>query len=392
MTHHDGILIQYRRMGVLAMAHFLADSSYSILACCLPAVLTWFGLDLSYGVMIVSTMAIGSNLLQIPAAKLGSGSTSARWIIIGLLLLGLTGTIGLFPRQTPFFLLCLLMFAASAGVAIVHPAGLRGVQALRGLAPGMTTPIFMTGGFLSVAITPWAAGMLVERFGLKGLLLFLIPVAAAVLLIFLFRIRVEPDGVNHAGRKGELSSPWSFSRLIVIASLLNCGSTAFTSLVPYMLNMERGFSLSFSSLSVMLFGGGSTAISVLLGVLSGKRNIGKPIVWMLLAGIPVSFLFFFLSAHWYAIFLALFAGALCSSPYPILVAMSKTAEGKVSLGMRMGLMVGGTWGFSGLVFLGIGALAERFTALHVLGISVPGFYLLGALTALFTAGKFAKKK
>ena len=86
----------------------------------------------------------------------------------------------------------------------------------------------------------------------------------------------------------------------------------------------------------------------------------------------------------WAIVLALFSGTLCSSVFPILVAMAKTSRGRLSRGLTMGLMVGGTWGISGLVFLLVGITAKYFNAKDVLTVVVPAFYLFAALTALFT--------
>ena len=151
-----------------------------------------------------------------------------------------------------------------------------------------------------------------------------------------------------------------------------------------MLNREHGFSLGYSGLAIMLFGGGSSAVSVILGMYASKMRIDKVLLTFLFCGIPFAILFFFFAAYKWALIFAFACGALCSSVFPIYVAMAKTCRGKYTLGVRMGLMVGGTWGVAGLVFLGIGILADHCTAKSVLMIAVPIFYLLSGLTALFT--------
>ena len=375
---------QIFRLGLLTFSHLLADSAGSAIPGFLPVAMTYFGLDLAYGVTIVSVMGIACNLLQIPLSKLGGKSASPVWIIAGLLLLGVTSWIGYLPQTTPFLLLILLILLTALGIALVHPTGLRGVQALKGIPAGMTTPIFMTGGFFGAALSPWIAGMLVERFGLKGLIFFFPLTVLIAFCIGLFRIRLAMDNDNAAQKKGDVFSPWSLTALLVIATFLNCGSMAFSGLVPYMLNKEVGYSLGFGNMALFLFGGGSSAVSVLLGVLASKRRIDTLLVILLFAGIPFTLLFFLLSGAKWAILFALFSGTLCSSVFPILVAMSKTSAGRVSLGLRMGLMVGGTWGISCLVFLLVGVSAKYYGAKNVLTVVVPAFYLLSACTALLT--------
>ena len=100
---------QVFRLGLLTFSHLLADSAGSAIPGFLPVAMTYFGLDLAYGVTIVSVMGIACNLLQIPLSKLGGKSQSPLWIIVGLLLLGVTSWIGYLPQTTPFLLLLLLI-------------------------------------------------------------------------------------------------------------------------------------------------------------------------------------------------------------------------------------------------------------------------------------------
>ena len=374
---------QRLQLGLLTFVHFLADSANNAIPGFLAVAMAYFTLDLSYGVGLLSAMGIGCNLLQIPLAKLGGKSSSPVWIIMGLVLLGCAGLIGLLPRNTPFFGICALILLASVGIAMVHPAGLRGVQALEKLPAGMTTPIFMTGGFFGAALAPLLAGLVVDYFGLKGLLFFFPLTVVVAGCVWLAKIRLQVDGQNMS-QKGEVFSPWNLWSLLAIASLLNCGSASFTGLVPYMLNREHSFSLGYSGLAIMLFGGGSSAVSVLLGMYASKKRIDKILLSFLFCGIPFAILFFCFAAYEWALIFSFACGALCSSVFPIYVAMAKTCRGKYSLGVRMGLMVGGTWGVAGLVFLGIGILADHCSAKSVLMVAVPIFYLLSGLTALFT--------
>ncbi|MBQ9771566.1 MAG: MFS transporter [Lentisphaeria bacterium] len=383
MSLEKGAGKQSYQLGLLTFVHFLADCANNAVPGFLPVAMAYFTLDLSYGVGLLSVLGIGCNLLQIPLSKLGGKSRSPVWIITGLILLGCSGLIGLLPRSTPFIAVCGLLLVVSLGIAMVHPAGLRGVQALEKLPAGMTTPIFMTGGFFGAALAPLLAGLAVERFGLKGLLFFFPLTVLVAFGIWFSGIRLQTDGQNPA-QKGEVFSPWNLWSLLAIATFLNCGSASFTGLVPYMLNKEHGFPLWYSGFAIMLFGGGSSAISVLLGMYASRKRIDGTLLTSLFCGIPFAILFFCFAAYKWALIFSFACGALCSSVFPIFVAMAKTGSGKYSLGVRMGLMVGGTWGVAGLVFLGVGILADHFTAKSVLMIAVPVFYLLSGITAVFT--------
>ncbi|MBQ7402687.1 MAG: MFS transporter [Lentisphaeria bacterium] len=381
MIREEGIRIQSIKLGLLTFVHFLADSTCGVLPGILPVVMTYFGLDLSYGVAFISLMGIGCNLMQIPISKLGSSSASPIWICFGLLLIGSYTFMGFLPETTPFPVICLLILLSALGISLVHPTGLRGVQALDKLPAGMTTPLFMTGGFLGAAFSPLIAGILAEQLGLKGLIIFFPIMLLTAFLIRILRVKLATDTVK-TGSKGEVESAWSFWTLFWFATFLNCGSAAFSGLVPYMLNKEIGFSLSFGNVALLLFGGGSSAVSVILGMIASKRRVDGLLLALMFLGIPFTILYFLLADHPWAIVFALLCGTLCSSVFPIFVAMSKTAAGKYSLGVRMGLMVGGTWGIAGLVFLGIGIFANHYSARTVLLISVPAFYFLSAVLAL----------
>ena len=384
MKRDRGTQIQYFKLMLLTFVHLLADCTSNSLPGFLPAAMTYFGLDLAYGVVFVSTMGICCNLLQVPASKLGSRSPSSFWIKTGLLMLCSGSLMGFLPSQIPFAVICLVVMISAIGIAIVHPAGLRGVQALHHVSPGLATSVFMTGGFLGGALSPWIAGLLVERFGLKGLALFVPLTFLVTILIHVSRIRLVTESSGSDPRKKELYSPWSFFSLLIIAGVMNCGSTAFMGLVPYMLNVECGFSLSFGGFALLLFGGGSSLVSIYLGWLSVRREISRLLVFLLFCGVPFAILFFLFCGNRWAILFALLVGCLCSSAFPIMVAMSKVAAGRFSLGTRMGLMVGGTWGGAGLVFLAVGGVASRFTANEVLLIVVPGFYFLSGVIAVLT--------
>ena len=116
------------RILTLSLAHFMVDLLGGTLPGVLPVALAYFKLNLGLGVVILTSMSIGCNMMQIPAALLDRHRRTPRLLALGLIMAGLIVLLAALPETTPFFLICLLMIIVGAGIAIVHPLGLRGTQ------------------------------------------------------------------------------------------------------------------------------------------------------------------------------------------------------------------------------------------------------------------------
>ncbi len=374
----------------LSAAHFMVDLLGGTLPGVLPVALRHFNLNLGLGVVILTSMSIGCNIMQIPAALLDRHHRTPRLLALGLAMAGMIVLLAAMPETTPFFLICLLMLIVGAGIAIVHPLGLRGTQHVTRIAPSITTPAFMTSGFLGSAIGPWISALLVSSWGLQGMFFLLIPVVILILALRFTNVKLaldrssapKPEDPAKAEQKEELP-PWSFRSLMLIAFLLNMGSITIQNLLPTWLVNDLGLGLPFGGLSAMLFGAGSAAGSLTIGVLIRKRPAKPFILGGLALGVPVLIGYLLLAQYRAAALLICLAGLLASSGYPILVAMARNAEGGPGLSARMALIVGGTWGLAGIMLLPIGQLAYRIGLAPVMHLSWI-CYLLTLTAALLT--------
>ena len=332
----------------LSAAHFMVDMLGGLLPGFLPIALEHFKINLGMGVIILTSMSIGCNIMQIPASMLGR-ETRKPW----LLNLGL------------------LMVIVGAGIAIVHPHGLRGTQHIGKIAPSVTTPTFMTGGFLGSAVGPWISALLVGHFGLKGLYWMIPPVLIIILSLRLSNVKLAPDDAaaslpKEKERKTEPEppadsapdAPWSFWNLFLIATLLNTGTVTIQALLPSYLVM-LDFALPFGGFSAMLFGIGSAIGSITIGFLVRKHRCAPFVLNGLALGIPTLQIYFLTAKYSIACLLIMLGGLLASSCYPLLVSMSRNADGSLPMSTRMGLIVGGTWGIAGIALLIIGQIASR---------------------------------
>ncbi len=373
---------------ILSAAHFMVDMLGGILPSVLPVALQYFKLNLGLGVIILTSVSIGCNIMQIPAAMLDRNHRTPRLMALGLIMAGMIVLLSLLPETTPFFLICLLMLTVGAGIAIVHPLGLRGIQNISRVSPEITTPAFMTSGFFGAAAGPWLGALLVSGFGLKGLCFLLIPIAAIIIGLRFSNVKLAIDKnivQKKTAEKTEHSElpPWSFKSLMLIGFLMNTGSAALQNLLPTCL-VNLNHDLSFGGLSAMLFGGGSAVGSISLGFIIRKHRPKPLILGGFAIGIPVLICYLLLAQYKAACILIFLAGMLTSSSFPILVAMARNAEGKLPLSTRMALIVGGTWGTAGIMLLPIGQIAQRaglIPAMHLSWI----FYTLALAAAVLTA-------
>lgn len=375
------------RILTLSFSHFISDMMGGILPGILPIVIAYFKLNIGLGVVILSCTHIGSNLMQIPVARIDRMQRSPRMLYIGLCMVSSIFLLICFPPNTPFFVLCILMAVVGVGVAIMHPLGLRGVQRIGDLPPTVTTPAFMTGGFLGASMGPWLSALLVESFGMKGLLVLGLPILLLMLLIHYTNVKLARDSSGQVkpqeSEKDEsLHVPWTFASLFVISMFLNMGTTLIQLLIPSFLSGLK-YSLKFGGMASMIFGIGSSIGSIMIGYLVRKRSAAPFIIGGFILGIPLTVLYFITAMHPWSLALLFSAGLMTSSLFPIFVSLAKNAESKLALSTKMGLIVGGTWGIAGLVMLPIGQIANRFGLTRTMLASCV-FYFLAFLVAALT--------
>ncbi len=378
----------------LSAAHFMVDMLGGLLPGFLPIALVHFHINLGMGVIILTSMSIGCNIMQIPASMLGRETRKPWLLTLGLLMAGLIVLLAAMPPTTPVFVLCILMVIVGSGIAIVHPHGLRGTQHIGKIAPSVTTPTFMTGGFLGSAVGPWISALLVGHFGLKGLYWLIPPILLIILSLRLSNVKLAPDDAQpHAkAQKAEVPEgtpvqtvPWSFRNLCLIATLLNTGTLTIQALLPSYLN-TLDFGLPFGGFSAMLFGIGSAIGSITIGFLVRKHSCTPFVLNGLAFGIPTLLVYFLVARYPASCLLIMLGGMLASSCYPLLVSMSRDADGTLPMSARMGLIVGGTWGIAGVGLLVIGQAASHFGLAPIMHLSWI-FYTLTLLAALLTMKK-----
>jgi len=379
----ESLRLQWIQLAVLSGAHFLVDMFANMLPAILPEIRAHFALRLSLGSVVLASLMLTANGMQLLTGHLRADQTRPLFLHVGLLLAAAVCLLALAPQSSLGVAIIIgLGVVAGSGIAVVHPEGMRGVHALDGIEPAMSTAIFMTAGFLGFASGGAIAAFLVDRHGLAGLYpLAVCPVVGIVALV-LSRVRLSAgDSDEEAAQAAAAASSerLPFWQVMMMGLPAAIATTVTLSLVPTYLN-ELGFGLTFGGLSTALFGAGG-AIGPFVWAMAASRKGDLPCaLWAFLLAVPFMAFYVFLSEHRAAAWLLFGAGFCSMSAYILAITLSRYAKG-LNFGHRMAFIVGGNWGIASLVLIVLSRVAERVGTGLILKF-MPLGYLLSALLAL----------
>jgi len=372
------VTFHWMHLFVLASVHFFIDIFASMLPAILPAIRAEFSLSLSAGGLVMAVMYLTCNGVQTLTGHLRANKRKPLFLHLGLILGSVICLFGVLPRGSGAFGgMILLAVVSGFGIAIVHPEGLRGVHRLRRIKPAVSTAVFMAGGFLGYASGGAISAFLVSRFGLPGLYPLMICPVVGIVLVLLLRVRlaVERTAYNTTVvQKGKNLLP--FWLILVMAVPAAVSTTIIASLLPTVLN-ELGFDLTFGGLSATMFGLGGAVGSFVWAHVAHRKGELKCSVAALFLAIPFLAVYLLFINSRIAIWLLFGAGFWAISAYILMITLSRRAAG-LTLGQRMGFMVGGTWAIAYIVFIPLLRVAEYFGSDVILKFSPLGYVLSGA--------------
>ena len=371
---------------VLAGVHFLIDMFASMLPAILPAIRDEFSLSLSLGGLVLVVMLMASNGIQPLIGHLRANKRRPLFLHLGLILAVSICLLGALPRgSSAFSLIILLAVVSGCGIAIVHPEGLRAVHRLKRLPPAVSTAVFMAGGFLGYASGGAVSAYLVSRFGLQGLYpLALCPLIGIIMVIFLrVRLAVEHKSSNRK-KDGAPQNRLPFWLIMTMAIPAAVSTTVLANLLPTVLN-ELGFELTFGGFSATMFGLGGAIGSFVWANIARKKDELKCSIAALFLVIPFIVIYLIFISNRSAIWLLFGAGFCAIAAYILMITISRHAAG-LSLGQRMGFMVGGTWALANIVFMALLPAAEHLGTNFILKFTPLG-YLFSGLFGLWVMSK-----
>jgi FSR family fosmidomycin resistance protein-like MFS transporter len=362
---------------VLASVHFSIDVFSSMLPAILPAIRAEFSLSLSKAGLVMAVMYLTCNGVQPLTGHLRANKHRPLFLHIGLVLGTVICLLGVLPKGSGAFGgMILLAVVSGFGIAIVHPEGLRGVHRLRRIPPAVSTAVFMAGGFLGYASGGVVSAFLVSRFGLPGLYPLMLCPVIGIVLVLLLRVRLAVERTVYYKDAAQQAKSWlPFRFILLMAMPAAVSTTIISSLLPTVLN-ELGFGLTFGGLSATVFGLGGAVGSFVWAHVAHRKGELKCSVAALFLVIPFLAVYLLFINSRMAICMLFGAGFCAISAYILMITLSRRAAG-LTLGQRMGFMVGGTWALAYVVFMILLPAAEHFGSEVILKFSPLGYLFSG---------------
>ncbi len=184
--------MNYKSVGLLVLAHTATDINQGAVPVLLPFLIAQNHLSYAAAATIVFAVNCASTVSQ-PGFGWLADRLSRPWLIIaGLMLAGVgLSAMGIVPT---YQLLLAAGVVCGLGVSAFHPEGARVMNRVGGDKKATAMSLFAIGGQLGFAIGPLVATAALIQWGMKGTLVFLVPVVivAALTSHQLFRFTLEP--------------------------------------------------------------------------------------------------------------------------------------------------------------------------------------------------------
>ena len=168
---------------ILAFLHFCCDINQGALVAILPFLIATYHYDYATAASLVMAANIVGSLIQPIFGNLADKKNTPYIIPLGLILA--SGGIALTGVASHFMALCIFVMSMGVGVAMFHPQAARAINKCSNPHnKAQNIGIFSFGGILGFSLGPLVATATISAFGLKGMLLFLLP---QILIFILFK-------------------------------------------------------------------------------------------------------------------------------------------------------------------------------------------------------------
>src|SRR5947209_6516855 len=172
-----------RSVSVLATGHLCIDLCQGAVPALLPFLIVERHLSYAAAASFILASSLASSIIQPIFGKMADRSAVPWLMPVGLLIAG-GGLIGA-SQATNFWLIICSMICSGIGIALFHPEAARWINLVSGQRRATAMSIFSVGGNLGFAIGPLLTTSLLLAFGMWGVSLLLLPLAAISLVLLL---------------------------------------------------------------------------------------------------------------------------------------------------------------------------------------------------------------
>lgn len=355
-------VFQPLRIAAISSGHFFTDIYMNLLPAILPILVLKYNLsNTALGVMI-ATMSIVSNILQPVFGYFIDKKLNP--IVLPLSLAWITVIMSLIGVANNYILIIFLTTLASIGSSIYHPLGSSMLSFVSGNLRGTAMSIYFFAGNLGLTIPPLIAIPMINVWGMKSLLLFMIPGLIGVMFLLQQGIHeLQPLKERIPQRKKDEQSSTDQGNykwvifLNLVTGLRQWAHTIVITFLPtlYMFSghseLEAGALLSF-----FLFSG---TLGVLFGGYISDHTSKKYFVVLSTFCSTIFFILNFNTSGILSLVCLGLASACLQSSMPSTIVMAQNLLPKNS-GLASGLMMGMTFSLGSLGALLTGVIGDYY--------------------------------
>lgn len=244
---------------VLSLGHLCSDINQSILSAVLPFLIATYHYDYTTATMLVTVSNVFGAFVQPFIGMLSDKKNKLLYMTLGVLLA--SGGMAVTGFISNFFGLCIVVIISGIGVAMFHPQAAKLFNSVSSKnAKGKGMSIFSFGGKVGFTLGPVYTAFLMNLFGMKGTILFLIPGIVFGIVCSFFDKDFENLDVLEVEKKEEVKSEqnddWSgFIKLCGVVFSRSILSNGISTFLAFYFIQQFSKSNSFASMLLSVFYG-----------------------------------------------------------------------------------------------------------------------------------------
>lgn len=244
---------------ILSLGHLCSDINQSILSAVLPFLIATYHYDYTTAAMLVTVSNVFGAFVQPFIGMLSDKKNKLLYMTLGVLLA--SGGMAVTGFISNFFGLWIVVIMSGIGVAMFHPQAAKLFNSVSSKnAKGKGISIFSFGGKVGFTLGPVYTAFLMNLFGMKGTILFLIPGIVFGIVCSFFNKDFENLDVLEVEKKEEVKSEqkddWSgFIKLCGVVFSRSILSNGISTFLAFYFIQQFSKSNSFASMLLSVFYG-----------------------------------------------------------------------------------------------------------------------------------------
>lgn len=244
---------------ILSLGHLCSDINQSILSAVLPFLIATYHYDYTTAAMLVTVSNVFGAFVQPFIGMLSDKKNKLLYMTLGVSLA--SGGMAVTGFISNFFGLWIVVIMSGIGVAMFHPQAAKLFNSVPSKnAKGKGMSIFSFGGKVGFTLGPVYTAFLMNLFGMKGTILFLIPGIVFGIVCSFFDKDFENLDVLEVEKKEEVKSEqnddWSgFIKLCCVVFSRSILSNGISTFLAFYFIQQFSKSNSFASMLLSVFYG-----------------------------------------------------------------------------------------------------------------------------------------